>query len=371
MLTEFFSQPQAQCFRSVADKVHLEYAEKGTFFLEKAFIQDLDAELSVFPRILPELLLAAEAVKADQNAAEYALFVYRAMKNRSLFKEHIALFRFPKNHVLLPLLCLLPTIRETYLFLRDKNIPKDIVKTTLGQYEACVFVYSKRYDRLGLNKRYFDWLQHYVDCEILDIDRLRFEIKQLEDPVSLIEERRTGKRFLLYHDLQSFPVHDINRGIEGRYISSDGQIYGEKEFFSEEKYRILIHPGDQCLGVHIPDEGDFSETACENSYERAKRVFASCFPEFDFKGFHCESWMMAPQLKQYLKPGSNILSFSGKFLKYPLPSENEDVLNFVFLLKFTSYDDLPEDTSLQRNLKKLYQSGGKLYDYGGLRYISG
>ena len=81
--------------------------------------------------------------------------------------------------------------------------------------------------------------------------------------------------------------------------------------------------------------------------------------------------MMAPQLKQYLKPESNILSFSGKFLKYPLPSENEDVLNFVFRLKFTSYDDLPEDTSLQRNLKKLYQSGGKLYNYGGLRYITG
>ena len=358
-------------FCDLAEEVNCEFRERGTFFLEREYILSLQEELNVFPRIIGDLLAASNEIRKDREAARYALLVYRVMEDRESFKKNQSLIVFPEEYPFLPLFCLLPTIRPTYRFLKGKGVPQDIIARTLSQYETCVFIYSERYDRLGLNKRYFDWLQHYVDCEILDIDRLRFEMKRLEDPVSLVEDRRKGIRFLLYHDPQSLPDHKSNYGVEGRRISADGKICSETEFYPEDRYQLLICPGDQCLGVHIPEEGDFSEAACEKSYERAKRVFATCFPEWKYKGFHCESWMMAPQLKQYLKPGSNILSFSGKFLKYPLPAENEDVLNFVFQLKFTSYDDLPEDTSLQRNLKKLYQSGGKLYDYGGLRCISG
>ena len=358
-------------FCDLEEEVNCEFCEKGTFFLEREYILSLQEELNVFPHIINDLLVASDRIRKDQKAAKYALLIYKAMKDRESFKKNLSLVDFPEDHPFLPLFCLLPSIRPTSRFLKGKGVPQDIIAKTLSQYETCVFIYSERYNRLGLNKRYFDWLQHYVDCEILDIDRLRFEMKRLNDPVSLVEDRRTGTRFLLYHDLGSIPHHESKCGIEGRAISADGQISSETELYPEDGYRVLIRPGDRCLGVHIPEEGDFSESACEESYERAISVFTSCFPEFDFKGFCCESWMMAPQLKQYLKPESNILSFSGKFLKYPLPSENEDVLNFVFLLKFTSYDDLPEDTSLQRNLKKLYQSGGKLYDYGGLRYITG
>jgi len=42
------------------------------------------------------------------------------------------------------------------------------------------------------------------------------------------------------------------------------------------------------------------------------------------------------------------------------------VLNFVFLLKYKTYADLAEDSSLQRALKKLYVNGKYLYEYGGI-----
>ena len=76
--------------------------------------------------------------------------------------------------------------------------------------------------------------------------------------------------------------------------------------------------------------------------------------------------MMAPELKDILKPGSRILSFSDPYLRYPIPTQGEDVLNFVFLLKFKTYQDLPEDTSLRRALKQLYVNGKYLYVYGGI-----
>lgn len=76
--------------------------------------------------------------------------------------------------------------------------------------------------------------------------------------------------------------------------------------------------------------------------------------------------MMAPELETMVKPTSNILSFQRRYLRYPIPTQGEDVLYFVFLTKFKTYADMAEDTSLRRALKKLYVSGQCLYEYGGI-----
>ena len=76
--------------------------------------------------------------------------------------------------------------------------------------------------------------------------------------------------------------------------------------------------------------------------------------------------MMSPELKDYMKPTSRVLGFASPYIKFPIHTEGDDVLNFVFYLKFKTYEDLPEDTSLQRGLKKLYLDGGRLYEYGGI-----
>ena len=76
--------------------------------------------------------------------------------------------------------------------------------------------------------------------------------------------------------------------------------------------------------------------------------------------------MMSPELADHLKPSSRVLGFASHYLRFPIHTEGEDVLNFVFYLKFKDYTDLKEDTSLQRSLKRLYLSGGRLYEYGGI-----
>ena len=76
--------------------------------------------------------------------------------------------------------------------------------------------------------------------------------------------------------------------------------------------------------------------------------------------------MMSPELQFHLKPTSRVLGFAAPYARFPIFSEGEDVLNFVFYLKFKTYEDLAEDTSLQRSLKRLYLDGGRLYEYGGI-----
>ena len=175
-----------------------EYSECGVFFLEKDYLIAANDEMGVYPRVLDLVLADAEKIKKDAEEALYALFIVRAMKFRKSFKENLSLFTFSEKYLFFPFICLIPSMKDTYNFLKGKNLPEDVIKNTMGQYEACVFIYEERFDRKGLNKRYFDWLQHYVDCEILNILRLRFEILTLSEPVYMLEHNKTKEKILLF-----------------------------------------------------------------------------------------------------------------------------------------------------------------------------
>lgn len=372
-------------WNEILEASRTEYARQRVFFLEKDWITDIQTRTGAFPRILKALLDEAEALLADEDAARYALFVCRAMEQRQLFLEELPLFTFPEEkYPLFALLCLLPAIPRLQEFLACRDLPENVVRDTLGQFEDCVFIYSRRFDRLGLSKRYFDWLQHYVDCEILNIGRLRFEIVTFSDPVRLLCCRETGEQLLLMGDgdmntqglyADTPPVtatgfraafRETETFWEGHRVSADGRCLPERERFSKTEYALLLEPGDTCLSVHIPDKGDFSPESCNASYRQATELFQAHFPELTVKAFCCHSWMLAPELGDILKPGSRITAFSSRYLRYPIRTKGEDVLNFVFLLKFRTYADLPEDTSLQRALKQRYLREEYLYEYGGV-----
>lgn len=372
-------------FSEIYNEAMLEYEKCGVFFLSEEYIREVDTVAEAYPRILSLLIEEAKRIKENPSLAVYALFLHRAMQKRELFKNNIEHFALPvEEYPLFAFLCLIPAIKNTYFFLKEKGIDSDIIKATIRQYEECVFIYSKRFDRLGMNKRYFDWLQHYVDCEILNINRLRFEILPLSEPIRVLRNTESGEDVILMEDgdfntdglyLDTPPKKDYafsckfsesDTSYTGYPVNEDGKATGNALIYPKSLYKTVIKRGDVLLSVHIPVDGDFSREACRESYERAKEVFARFFPDIDVKGFVCYSWMMSPELRFHMKPTSRVLGFASPYAKFPIHTEGEDVLNFVFYLKFKTYEDLAEDTSLQRSLKRLYLNGERLYEYGGI-----
>ena len=92
----------------------------------------------------------------------------------------------------------------------------------------------------------------------------------------------------------------------------------------------MLDNTDAVLSVHIPANGKLDEEECEKSYKKAVEVFKKYFPEYNIKGFLCESWLLAPELKKLLKPESNILKFKEKYNCFPVGAACNDVFNFVF-----------------------------------------
>ena len=76
---------------------------------------------------------------------------------------------------------------------------------------------------------------------------------------------------------------------------------------------------------------------------------------FDLKDpeYHCDSWLLSNQINDIIDSNSNIAKFYNLFEVQDGPDAQKDILNFVFnMQECDDYNNLLEDTSLQRLLKK-------------------
>lgn len=117
---------------------------------------------------------------------------------------------------------------------------------------------------------------------------------------------------------------------------------------------------ERCIWLHIPSDARLTAEGIEDSVNRAQQFFAEKFNEYARAGIKCESWLLSPTLREVLPPSSKILGFQEYFVTESLGVEEKEFMTWVFKRPDIPLADLPEDTSLQRNLKNYLLSGGKM-----------
>lgn len=128
---------------------------------------------------------------------------------------------------------------------------------------------------------------------------------------------------------------------------------GELEYEMDTEY-------DRRICLHIPSDARLSAEGIEESLEAARKFFAEKFPDYAGAEIKCESWLLSPTLKELLPSSSKILGFQNYFVTEPLGTDEEEFMTWVFKRRDIPLADLPENTSLQRNLKKYLLSGKKM-----------
>ena len=110
-----------------------------------------------------------------------------------------------------------------------------------------------------------------------------------------------------------------------------------------------FHEGEPALGIHIPESGPLTPEACDDSLAQAQPFFTGHFPETPTRLAFCTSWLLDPQLAEYLPPDSNIVRFGRRFTLVGDGSDGDaDVLRFVFHRIGPNVADLPQRTTLER-----------------------
>lgn len=202
------------------------------------------------------------------------------------------------------LTCMLKASAEAYDIYKAKGIGDEIYFATMKCYTRFINETCKMTGRL-----YFDrywWTARQAGCHLFRIGELEYEMKRLDD-------------------------------------------------------RIV-------LGIHVPSDADFSPSAVDQSLASAKRFFAEHYPGLADAEFYCHSWLLDHQLKNMLRENSNIISFQKRFEMANEGETGAEFIEWLFNTKSTDFAALPENTSLQRNMKKHLLSGGVIRNaYGRLK----
>ncbi|MGW4030857.1 acyltransferase domain-containing protein [Streptomyces sp. NPDC004838] len=127
---------------------------------------------------------------------------------------------------------------------------------------------------------------------------------------------------------------------------------------------LPLGPGDPVLGLHIPDFlGSLTPAACDRSLGLAGEFFARCYPEETYRVASCHSWLLDPQLAEYLPEDSNIRRFQDRFrLSHERKdAEDGDPVGFVFGDPRLPPQGLPRRTALERAIGDHLRAGRHWY----------
>lgn len=282
----------------------------------------------------------------------------------------------------------IPTMPESVAFLRQRNAPEDVIADSLQEYDASTAGAVRNTGTPSFSCGRLSWLCNVVWNRFVHIDRFKYDLPDTFIEGARVYENDSGETVVMAHNVQ---VHR-----SGRFLGSVGHEDPEGSFYAQvqetetefighravegivetaltalpkAQWHLCLCETDKVIRIHIPKEGSFDKKTIMDSYVRARKVFAECFPDHPYKAFFCSSWLMSSDLHGILKPTSNILGFQEPFTRLPFKSTGTLVFSFAFdnvgAVIPTDIDALPENTSLQRAVKQLHREGGYIHEGAG------
>jgi len=140
--------------------------------------------------------------------------------------------------------------------------------------------------------------------------------------------------------------------------------FGRKHY---SKYDELFEGETAYVYIHIPPaKNGLRPEDVDASLQLAVERLKQYFPETEGKTvvFCTQTWLLSPELREILKPGSNIIQFQNRFHIAEVTETVQPFIGFGFSKKYEpdmDFSTLPEDTSLRRELKARLLRGEKLH----------
>lgn len=169
-------------------------------------------------------------------------------------------------------------------------------------------------------------------------------------------------------------IYDATMRCYTRFIDETYRMTGRAEFdrywwttrqagchlfrIGELEYEIRPAGQKKVIDMHIPSDADFSPSAVDRSLERAGRFFREYDPKLGEAQYCCESWLLDRQLEGMLGEDSNIVRFQKRFDICDAGEPGTEFVGWIFKSRSDDPADWPEDTTLQRNVKKHILAGG-------------
>lgn len=121
---------------------------------------------------------------------------------------------------------------------------------------------------------------------------------------------------------------------------------------------VTVQKGDPVINTHIPADGHFEPADVQDAFCRAYRYFGKT----GITPIVCSSWLLYPDNRKFCAPNSRMVAFLDNFtiLQSYGKQDSGDLWRVFGVRDSYEPDTLPENTPLQRQLKKHLQNGGTM-----------
>lgn len=120
------------------------------------------------------------------------------------------------------------------------------------------------------------------------------------------------------------------------------------------------------VNMHIPAGGPLTREAVFEAVALSKTELERYFGIKDAR-YECESWLLSSEVREIAGDGSNIAAFCDMFSSHPFDDATEEILDYIWDMdECDDFSLLPENTSLQRKMKKALMSGKPMFTGEGV-----
>ncbi len=219
-------------------------------------------------------------------------------------------------------------------------------------------------------------LWNHPDCLETESDMMRLAVlvKCLET-TRLLYKRLKISEDIFYDtmsDIRIWCENSHNKGLEN-YQWLAAHIRGELFRIGRLQYQLYtcdnetldyshlpFDAGEPVVYIHIPQGEKLVYEDCVDSIHKAERFLQTFFPDYQYRYFFCESWLLFEGNAAFMRRDSNILRFASLFDHAFSECDDKQAIGRIFGARKMNPEDYPENTSLQKAAKAYLLAGHKL-----------
>lgn len=195
--------------------------------------------------------------------------------------------------------------------------------------------------------------------------KILWELLHIAGAYSYDEYRRRG----ISEDIFVATMKFCTRFLEERYKTYRDYNFVWAWWFPRQislsEYRIgaleyeFVDGEHREVAIHIPADADLGEESVAQSIKEFNRFRKKYYPQWGNVSMTCDTWMLMPELKELLGKDSNIVAFQNLFEIDIVDYDATWYMGWIFPGVEVVDANLPERTTLQRNIKKYLLEGNK------------
>ena len=379
----------------IFDTVMADFDQNGCPLTDPAYYDRLHAQYNAFPHHLATYKEAAAAVGKSEPLSRLLALLVASLSVPETAWEDVKAFAAPQTADGAPdlatdmltglaICCQIPYMHD---LLTKRKLPEAVLLRSVQVLEIGVEQYAMRHDGIR-GYDLLEWFQRNIFGHLFRIHRLEIEIFAKFSGRAKVFVNQKGEHIALAHDITLHrsgwalgsknctdeagawyaEVRENDAVWTGYPYDGAGFVQKTSVTLSKDEWRLALEYGDPVVSLHIPGEGRLDEASVDETLAETKNFLKTYFPDYAYKAFSCNSWLLDPQLATLVGPDSNIAKFGKRFAPLTAKSDGNAVFRFVFLkpsAKSVDVAALPENTRLERALKAHYLAGKCIYEVKG------